>query len=81
MSEQQPKYHPSERVESQINRSFVYHAPKEDQPDRYVALRDAARNLALLIVANTPESREQSVAITKLEETIMWANKAIAVNE
>jgi len=28
-----------------------------------------------------PDSREKSVAITKLEESIMWANAAIARNE
>jgi len=32
-------------------------------------------------VANTPESREQSLAITALEEAVMWANAAIARRE
>lgn len=64
----------------QIENSFTYHAPKGDQQARYVILRDDAKKLAFLIIANTPTSREQSLAITHLEEAIMWANKAIACN-
>ena len=36
---------------------------------------------AHLIVTLTPKSREQSLALTKLEEAIMHANSAIARNE
>ena len=57
---------------------FTYHAPKDDQPQRYEALRNKAYELAVMIVAVCPDSREESLAITKLEEAIMWANAAIA---
>ena len=67
--------------EEQIENSFTYHAPKDNQLERYVRLRYTAKDLALLILKLTPSSREQSLAITKLEETIMWANKAIACGE
>lgn len=66
---------------NQLEKSFTYHAPKGDQPERYVELRDRAKLLAYMIVKNTPPSREQSLAITKLEEAIFWANAAIARNE
>lgn len=65
----------------QIDNSFTYHPPKNDQSARYEVLRNNAKELAILIVQITPKSREQSLAITKLEESIMWANKAIACNE
>lgn len=64
-----------------INNNFTYHAPKTDQQERYVHLRDTAKDLAYIILENTPVSREQSLAITKLEEAIFWANAAIARNE
>lgn len=64
-----------------IENSFTYHKPEGDQPQRYEDLRDTAKQLAFKIIENTPQSREQSLAITKLEEAIMWANKAIACNE
>lgn len=66
---------------SQIQRAFTYHAPKEGQPEKYVAIRDKAKELALLIADLTPSSREQSVALTNLETAVMWANAAIARNE
>jgi len=64
-----------------IENSFTYHAPVGNQQERYVRLRDMAKQLAIQIINDTPSSREQSTAITKLEEAIMWANKAIACNE
>lgn len=60
---------------------FTYHAPKADQPSRYEAIRDAGLQLALLINALTPVSREQSVAFTKIDEAVQAANSAIARNE
>jgi hypothetical protein len=60
---------------------FTYHPPKENQPARYTGIRNRARELADLIVQYTPASREQSLALTKLEEAVMWANAAIARNE
>jgi hypothetical protein len=65
----------------ELDKRFTYHAPKGDQPERYTALRASARLFAMAIVSNTPESREQSVALTHLETAVMWANAAIARNE
>lgn len=67
--------------DAQLDAAFTYHAPKEDQVGRYFALRAAARDLAYQIVELTPPSREQSLALTKLEEAVMWANAAIARHE
>lgn len=60
---------------------FSYHAPKEDQPERYTTIRAEALRLAQLIEASTPFCREQSLAFTKLEEAVMWANASIARRE
>lgn len=76
-----PKYIIPGRVAQQIERSFVYHLPKGDQPERYVAIRAKAKELAVLIAESTPESREQSLALTDLENAVMHANAAIARNE
>ena len=64
-----------------IENNFTYHPPKGDQADRYESLRYKAKNLALDICEKTPASREQSLALTKLEEAVFWANAAIARNE
>lgn len=65
----------------QIEHAFTYHAPRPGQPERYQAIRDKAKELALLIDAECPDSREKSVALTKLEEVVMWTNAGIARNE
>ena len=70
-----------EQLIERINNDFVYHAPHGDQVERYASLREAGRQLAIKIVESTPVSREQSLALTKLEEAVMWANAAIARNE
>ncbi len=76
-----PTYAIDARTEEQIKKAFTYHTPKGDQPERYSMIRDLARGLASLICRNAPESRERSLAMTKLEEAVMWANAAIARNE
>lgn len=67
-------------MDSKIEKAFTYHAPKEGQPEKYQALRDKAKELAYLIAELVPPGREQSLAMTKLEESVMWANAGIARN-
>lgn len=67
-------------TEIDLNNRFSYHPPREGQASLYVQIRDRAHELARFIVNNSPASREQSVAITKLEEVVMWANAGIARN-
>lgn len=69
------------RLRARLTASFTYHAPTDSQRIRYQALRDRAFGLAVDLVNLTPPGREQSLALTKLEEVIMWANKAIACGE
>ena len=64
-----------------IENNFRYHEPRIGQPERYNQLRDKAKELAYLISELCPNSRERALAITKLEETSMWANAAIAREE
>lgn len=64
-----------------LSNTFVYHSPKEDQPQRYGELREKAHEMALLILEYCPPSRERSLALTALEESNMWANASIARNE
>lgn len=68
-------------MQEQINNNFKYHAPKEGQSEKYEWLRENGKHFATLIDTLCPNSREKSLAITKLEEAVMWANAAIARNE
>lgn len=68
-------------MKNDIENRFTYHAPKNDQVQRYGFLREAAKHFAEFVADSTPASREQALALTKIEEAVMWANAAIARNE
>ena len=66
---------------AELNARFTYHAPKGDQPERYQEIRNLGRHFAVVLTENCPESRELSLALTSLEQTVMWANAVIARRE
>jgi len=74
-------YTPTDAEYAQRDKVFTYHSPSTDQADRYVAIRSQAQDMATLLLVSCPPSRERSVAMTKLEEVVMWANASIARNE
>ena len=65
----------------QLENNFKYHAPKDNQPMKYDCLRKKARDFAIIVNELCPESREKSLAITNIENAVMWANASIARNE
>lgn len=71
-------YQVSPKMELELDNRFTYHRPRPDQLPRYQYIRETAKNLARLIAKFTPPSREQALALTKLEEAVMHANSAIA---
>ncbi len=64
----------------ELQNRFTYHAPKEGQAEMYKEIRDQAHDLAQKLNVSCPASREKSLAITKLEEVVFWANASIARN-
>ena len=68
-------------TKEQIDNIFTYHAPFGTQQERYVAIRDKAKELALLVNDACPESREKSLALTNLQQSVQMANASIAINE
>ena len=68
-------------TDEQIDNIFTYHRPFGMQAERYEILRTVAGTLAKMVNESCPESREKSLAITNLQQAIMWANAAIAINE
>ena len=65
-------------VDETIERNFTYHKPEGDRIGRYEEIRAKAKELAYLIDGLCLPSRERSLAMTKLEEAVMWANASIA---
>ncbi len=71
----------TESMKERLSANFTYHAPKGNQIERYQVIRDTAKEFAAIVLDCCPDSRETSLAITKIEEAVMWANAAIARNE
>lgn len=66
----------------QLHHSLTNHPPaSEEVIADFESIRFYAKEFGDAILAVCPDSRERSVAITKLEETVMWAIKSIAVNQ
>ncbi len=67
--------------EQEMETRFTYHPPKGNQPEKYESIRNHGRVFATAINELCPESREKSLAFTKIEEAVMQANAAIARRE
>lgn len=65
----------------EIWRRFTHHAPIEDQAERYEQVRALGAELVRELTYRCPASRELSLAVTSIEQAIMWANAAIARRE
>lgn len=61
-----------------LENRFTYHPPKPGQPQIYEQVRYYAKEFADYIDSMVPDSREKSLAITALEECVMWANAGVA---
>lgn len=60
--------------------NFTYHQPDNLRIVKHQRIRESLNVVADMLVADCPESRELSLALTKLEEAMFWANAAIARN-
>jgi len=65
-------------TDEELHNRFTSHDPKGNQSERYDAIRAECLATAITIRDKCPVSRESSVALTKLDEVMFWANASIA---
>lgn len=75
------EYVPSDNDLAKLEKNFTYHKPRTDQIGRYEVIRDRAKEYAEMLTKMCPPSCELSLALTNLEQCVMWANASIARNE
>jgi hypothetical protein len=62
-----------------LKHRFDYHPPRNQEVvEKHQDVRNHCHTLAQVLLDLIPDSREKSLAITKVEEVMMWANAAIA---
>jgi hypothetical protein len=58
-----------------------FHPAKDDQPDRYENNREVIRKAGMMFLGNCPPGRDLSLAIGHLQDALLHANAAIAIEE
>lgn len=64
-----------------LDHVFKYHSPNQDQAQRYIAVREAAKKFAVQIIGLCPASEERTLALRDVQRAAMMANASIALNE
>lgn len=74
-----PRINPPPTEAGDIELRFTHHPPaNEEVVARHRDLRRGGKDFAFLICACVPAGRERSLALTKIEEAVMWANAGVA---
>lgn len=67
-------------TDEELKNRFLYHPPGPGARELHEDVSKATLEMARVIVQTTQSSRQQAVALTKLEETRMWWNAAVALD-
>jgi hypothetical protein len=65
-------------MDEDILQRFDFHAATEVTKPQHKAIRAEHKKLAAIIIETVPDSRERSLALTALQDSMMWCNAAIA---
>lgn len=69
----------NQNIHDRIDNDFAFHpATTDEKRSAHGSVRHECRQLAHFIVDKVPAGREQSLALTALEECMHWANAGIA---
>jgi hypothetical protein len=66
--------------QEELTNRFTYHPPTNEQVEKYQAIRKVGHLMASMITEFCPDSRELAIALTKIDEAVMWSNASIARN-
>lgn len=75
------KYTPDARTVDRVMRAHSFHPADKEKQEQHEAVRNVTRVCAAGLLELCPESRELSLALTALQDAMMWANAAIAIHQ
>lgn len=79
MHQNEDKGDGKDRLRQRIKNDFTFHPPRDDADIQvHEAIRQQGFAFASMLVEVLPQSRELSLALTKIEEATMHANAALA---
>lgn len=64
-----------------VARSMTNHTPSDEAIDKIENLRAQAKAFAYELIISVEPSRERSLALTHLEDAVMWGVKAIVLEQ
>ena len=64
-----------------MKKTYAYHKPSDSMVKTITKIRELFSLMDDQINECCPASRERSVALTKLEESCMWAVKSLVLND
>lgn len=68
-------------LHDRIDRDFTYQPPTKEGISDMIVIRDLCKALGHILVDHVPSGREQSLALTALEQVSMYSNAGIARSE
>lgn len=80
-AENSPQVVVTAEQQKDLGRRFSHHPPGEGGTVSHEGVRFVCKEAANYILRSVPPGREQSLALTKLEEAMFWANAGIAREE
>lgn len=63
-----------------IERSLTNQTPSNVNPIQFDTIRSKAKDFARAVITMSTASREQILALRKIEEAVMWAIKGVVLN-
>lgn len=64
-------------IDERLHHNFKHHPPTEEAEKMHATVRDTALTFAM-VIAQLPDSCEKSLALTRVEEAMFWANACVA---
>lgn len=65
----------------QMVESISHHAPADQSIEKIAKLRKEAIRMSALIISTQPNSRSRSLALTNVEQALMWAVKGVVLTD